>query len=135
GPNLLSLRVLLTGFLSFVVFNLAGWAMVRRVIRRLEPDAGPHVTFRWGSLLILLVAVLVARLLDFSPGVIFGLVSGLAFAITLTASRKAVVVLVGSGFALLASLLGWIGYSLLAPLAADGNAVLVFATEFLSGVT
>jgi hypothetical protein len=135
GPNLLSLRMLLTGFLSFALFNLLGWAIVVRVVRRLQPDAKPYVKFRWGSLVILLVAVLIARLLDFSPGVIFGLVSGLAYAIALTSSRKAIVILVGSGYALLLSLLGWVGYSILAPLAEPGNAVLVPVVEFLSGVT
>lgn len=135
GPNLMSLRMLVTGFLGFAVFNLAGWALVRKVVRRLEPDAGPYVKFRWGSLAILVVAVLLGRLLDFSPGVIFGLVSGLAFAVTLAASRKAIVVLVGSGFALAVSLLGWVGYSILAPLSAPGNAPMVFVVEFLSGVT
>lgn len=135
GPNLMSLRMLLTGFLSFALFNLAGWAIVMRVVRRIQPDARPYVKFRWGSLVILLAAVLVARLLDFSPGVIFGLVSGLAYAIALTSTRKAIVVLVGSGYALVVSLVGWVGYSILAPLAEPGNAVLVPVVEFLSGVT
>lgn len=135
GPNLMSLRVLITGFLGFAVFNLLGWAVVRRVLHRLEPDAGPYLKFRWGSLVILIAAVFLGRLLDFSPGVIFGLVSGLAFAATLTASRKAIVVLVGSGYALAVSLVGWIGYSILAPLSGPGNAVVVSAVEFLSGVT
>ncbi len=135
GPNLMSLRMLLTGFLSFALFNLLGWAIVVRVVRRLQPDAHPYVKFRWGSLVILLLAVLVARLLDFSPGVIFGLVSGLAYAIALTSTRKAIVVLVGSGYALVVSLVGWVGYSILAPVAEPGNAVLVPVVEFLSGVT
>ncbi len=135
GPNLMSLRMLLTGFLSFALFNLLGWAIVVRVVRRLQPDARPYVKFRWGSLVILLLAVLVARLLDFSPGVIFGLVSGLAYAIALTSTRKAIVVLVGSGYALVVSLVGWVGYSILAPVAEPGNAVLVPVVEFLSGVT
>lgn len=135
GPNLMSLRVLITGFLSFALFNLFGWALVRRVVRRLQPDAAPYVRFRWGSLIILLVTVLAGRLLDFRPGVIFGLVAGLAFGVTLLASRKAIVVLVGSGFALALSLLGWVGYSILAPLTAPGNAVMVAVVEFLSGMT
>lgn len=137
GINPMSARMLVTGFLSFLVFNVLGWALVSRVVRRIQPDAKPVVNFRWGSLVIVLVAVLVARLLEFSPGVIFGLVAGLTYAITLVASRKALVVLVGSGFALAAGLVAWIGYSLLAPLASasDGNLALVAITEFLSSVT
>jgi hypothetical protein len=137
GFNLMSLRMLATGLLSFVVFNVLGWAIVARVVRRIQPDASPVVNFRWGSLIVVLVAVLVARLLEFSPGVIFGLVAGLTFAVTLAASRKAIVVLLGSGFALVAALVGWVLYSVLAPIAegAPGNLPLVFGTEFLSGVT
>ncbi|MCC7128293.1 MAG: hypothetical protein IT192_05725 [Microbacteriaceae bacterium] len=135
GPNFMSLRVLLTGFASFVLFNLLGWFVVTRVLKKIEPDARPYVKFRWGSLLILFITVLIARVLDFSPGVIFGLVSGLTFAIALSSTRKAIVVLVGSGYALLISLIGWVGYSLLSPMAIPGNAILTGITEFLSGVT
>lgn len=135
GPNLMSLRVLLTGFASFVLFNLLGWLIVVKVVKRLEPDAKPYLKFRWGSLLILLLTVLIARVLEFSPGVIFGLVSGLAFAIALSSTRKALVVLVGSAYALLISLAGWICYSLISPVVGAGNALLVGIVEFLSGVT
>jgi len=137
GINAMSLRVVVTLFLSFLLFNLATWAIVRRVARRLQPDSGPYLRFRWGSLVILALAVVLARLLGFEPGVVFGLVSGLAYATALTASRSAVVVLVGSGFGLLLAALAWTGYSLLAPVAAASpdSVVLVFLAEFLSGVT
>jgi hypothetical protein len=137
GFNLMSLRVLLTGFLSFALFNVAGWAIVRALVNRIQPDAKPAVNFRWGSLILVVVTVLVARLLEFSPGIIFGLVAGLTYAVTLVASRKAIVVLVGSAFALALGLVGWVAFSLLAPLAdaSFGNPVLVALTEFFSGVT
>jgi hypothetical protein len=134
GINGMSLRMLVSGFLGFLVFNLATWTLVKAVMRRVQPDGKPYIKFRWGSLVILVLAVVVARLLEFQPGVIFGLVSGLAFGLTLAASRDALVILLGSGFGLVAAALGWIGYSLLAPVA-PGDPVLVFFTEFLSGVT
>jgi hypothetical protein len=83
------------------------------------------------------VAVLIARLLQFQPGIIFGLVAGLAFGITLAASRDAQVILLGSGFALAIALIGWVGYSLLAPVSAGnpGELWAVFFTEFFSGIT
>jgi hypothetical protein len=134
GFNPMSLRLLLSGLLGFLVFNLAVWTLVKAVMRRVQPDGKPYIKFRWGSLVIVLIAVVVARLLEFQPGVIFGLVSGLAFGLTLAASRDALVILLGSGFGLVAAALGWVGYSLLAP-AAPGNPLLVFLTEFFSGVT
>jgi hypothetical protein len=137
GWNWMSLRLVVTLFLSFLLFNLATWTVVRRVARRLQPDADPYLRFRWGSLVIVAIAVVVARLLELQPGVIFGLVAGIAYAVTLQASRSALVVLVGSGLGVLLGIVGWVGYSLLAPVGAGapGNFAVVFLVEFLSGMT
>ena len=135
GLNLMSLRVVLTLFASFLLFNLAAWAVVRRVARRIQPDSQPYLRFRWGSLAIVAVAVLVARLLELQPGVIFGLVAGIAYAVTLQASRSAIITLVGSAFGLVLAFVGWLGYSLLAPVSDGSNVAIVFLVEFLAGVT
>jgi len=137
GWNAMSLRLVVTLALSFLLFNLLVWEVVKRVALRLQPDSKPYLRFRWGSLLLVVAAVLIARILDFEPGVIFGLVAGVAFAVALLAGRSAVIVLVGSGIALALALVAWIGYSGLAPVAqaAPGNLLLVFVTEFLAGVT
>jgi hypothetical protein len=134
GPNLMSLRVLLSGLLGFLVFNLGVWTLVRLVLARVQPDARPYVKFRWGSLVVLAAAVIVARILEFQPGVIFGLVAGLAFGMTLAASRDALVIILGASFGLIAGGLAWVGFSLLAPVAGT-NPLLVFVTEFFSAVT
>jgi hypothetical protein len=135
GLNWMSLRLVLTLFCSFLLFNLAAWAVVRAVARRIQPDSQPYLRFRWGSLAIVGIAVLVARLLELQPGVIFGLVAGIAYAVTLQASRSAIITLVGSAFGLALALVGWVGYSLLAPTSDSGNVALVFLVEFLSGMT
>ncbi len=134
GFNLMSLRMLASAFLGFVVFNIVGWAIVRRVAMRLQPDSKPVVNFRWGSLIVVLAAVLIARVLEFQPGVIFGLVAGLTYAVTLIASRKAVVVLIGTAFALAVALVAWVVFSVLSPVTGT-NPLLLFVTEFFSGVT
>ena len=137
GLNWMSARLLVTAFWAFVLLNLVGWTVVRLVMKRLQPDANPYIKFRWGSLVLVAVAVLIARLLQFEPGIIFGLVAGLAFGITLASSRNAQVILLGSGFALAIALIGWVGYSLLAPVSAanPGELWAVFFTEFFSGIT
>ncbi|HEY8590473.1 MAG TPA: hypothetical protein VIL55_13100, partial [Naasia sp.] len=137
GLNPLSLRLFLTALVSLLLFNLATLAAVRALLRRIDPALKPAVTFRWGSLAFVAVAVGLARLLDFQPGVILGLVAGLTFAAALSATREAVVVLLGTGLALVLGLLAWAGYSLIAPLAAaePGNGIARFATELLSAVT
>jgi hypothetical protein len=134
GLNLMSLRVLVSGLLGFLVFNLGVWTLVKVIVRRVQPDARPYIRFRWGSLVVVAIAVVVARLLEFNPGVIFGLVAGLAFGMTLALSKDALVVLLGSGFGLVAAAIGWIGYSLLATVKGD-NAFTVFVAEFFSGLT
>lgn len=136
GFNWMSLRLVITLFFSFLLFNLAAWQVVRSVARRLQPDSQPYLRFRWGSLAIVAIAVVVARLLELQPGVIFGLVAGIAYAVTLQASRSAQIVVVGSAFGLILAMVGWLGYSLLAPASAGSdNVALVFLVEFLSGVT
>jgi hypothetical protein len=134
GFNLMSLRLVVTLFLSFLLFNLAAWAIVRRVAVRLQPESDPYLRFRWGSLALVIVAVIVARILGLEPGVIFGLVAGIAYATTLQAARSAVVTIVGSAFGLALALVAWVGYSLLAPVPIDNFAYL-FLVEFLAGVT
>ncbi len=137
GLNPMSARVVVTAFLTLLLFNAGGWLLVRRIMSRRAPESAPMLRLRWGSLVLLALTVLIARLLGFDPGVIFGLVVGLTFAITLSATRDATVVLLGSGFALAFAAIAWIGYSILAPIAdgAPGNLPLVFTSEFFSAIT
>lgn len=137
GWNPMSVRVVVTLFVSFVLFNLATWAIVRVIARRIQPDSRPLLRFRWGTLFLVALAVLVARLLQLEPGVIFGLVAGVAYATALRAMQSAVIALVGAGFGLVLALIAWTGYTLLAPtVAADPDSVpLIVLGEFLAGVT
>ncbi len=140
GPNALSVRLYLTVFGSLALVNVVGWAVAAAVIRRLEPATRPRMVFRWGSLVLVALAVLIGRLLEFEPGAVFGIVAGLTFAVALSASRDALVVLLGSGTALALALVAWVGYSLLAPLAASAqsesvpDALLRGAVEAMSAV-
>jgi hypothetical protein len=134
GVNPMSARLVVTLFLSFLLFNLGAWAVVIRVARRLQPESRPYLRFRWGSLVLVALAVLVARLLQLEPGVIFGLVAGIAYATTLQAARSAIVTIVGSAIGLALAIVAWIGYSFLAPVQID-NFAYVFLVEFLAGVT
>lgn len=134
GFNPMSVRLIITLFLSFLLFNLLAWWVVRRVAIRLQPDSDPYLRFRWGSLILVIVAVLVARLLSLEPGVIFGLVAGIAYATTLKAAKSAVITIIGSALGLVLAVVAWIGYSLMSPLPID-NFAWVFLVEFLAGVT
>ncbi len=136
GLNPMSVRLYLTMFASLTLVNVVGWFAASAAIRRLQPDSRPRIVFRWGSLALVAVAVVIGRMLQFEPGAVFGLVAGLTFAVTLAASRDALVVLIGSGAALALSLLAWVGYSLVAPAAESaGDSVLLRGlAELFSGI-
>ena len=134
GFNGLSVRLYLTLLATFVLFNVGAWLVVRAVMRRVQPDASPSLTFHPASLLVVAVAVLLSRLLQFDPGIVFGLVAGTTFAVTLALSREAIVIITGTAYAAAVALVAWIGYSVLSwlnPL----DAAAVGITEFLGGLT
>jgi hypothetical protein len=134
GVNPLSVRLYLTLLFTFALFNVGAWAVVSSVMKRVQPEAKPVLTFHPASLLVVAAAVLLSRLLQFDPGIVFGLVAGTTFAVTLALSREAVVIIAGTAYAGAVALLAWIGYSVLTwlnPL--DGFAVAL--TELLGGIT
>jgi hypothetical protein len=137
GLNWMSLRLVLTFIAAFSVFNVGAWLVITRVVRRLEPGSpAPTLNLRYGSLVLLLVGVVLSRLLSLQPGIVLGVIAGLVYATVLVASRRALVVLVGSGFAAAAGVLAWIIYSVLAfTLGGADNAFAVGITEFFGGIT
>lgn len=134
GFNGLSVRLYLTLLATFVLFNVGAWLVVRAVLRRVQPDANPALTFHPATLLVVAVAVLLSRLLQFDPGIVFGLVAGTTFAVTLALSREAIVIITGAAYAGAVGLLAWIGYSVLTWLNPI-DALAVGLTEFLGGLT
>lgn len=137
GFNLMSVRLYLTQFLAFVLFNVGAWSVIRLAVRRLEPERPPpRLHLRLGSLVILLASVAISRLLAFDPGVVFGLVAGLVYAATLATARRAIVVVLGSSFAAVAGLVSWLLYSLLVAVGGStSGSILLAPTEVLAGVT
>jgi hypothetical protein len=135
GFNGLSVRLFLTLLATFALFNVGAWAVITLVLKRLQPDARPTLTFHPASLLVVAVAVLLSRLLGFDPGIIFGLVAGTTFAIALARSKEAIVIIAGSAYAAVVALIAWVIYSIMNAGGAPGNALLVSVSEFLGGVT
>lgn len=135
GFNLGSLRMLLSVALAFAIQNLVGWWLVRRALRITDPELEPGIRFKFGSLPILLVAVILSRVVGFEPGMVFGLIVGLSFGAKLAKTRQARVVLVGAGYAFGLALVGWLGYSIVVAAAgSDPGFWATFASETLSGL-
>lgn len=132
GWNLGSLRMLASMGAAFVIEGVLGWIVIRAVLRKTNPGLNPVPEFKFGSLVVILIAVVLSRVVGFEPGMVFGLVVGLAFGATLAAATEVRVKLIGLGWALAVGLVCWVGYSLLAGLT---GFVPIFMAETLSAVT
>ncbi len=135
GFNGLSVRLFFTLLATFALFNVGAWAVISLVLKRVQPDARPTLTFHPATLLVVAIAVLVSRLLQFDPGVIFGLVAGTTFAVALAKSKEAVVIITGTAYAAVVALIAWIVYSVMNASGPPDGALLVSVSEFLGGVT
>ncbi len=131
GFNPGSARMLASMGIAFALESVAGWVVIRAVLARTDPELRPKPEFKFGSLLIILIAVILSRLVGFEPGMVFGLVVGLAFGTSLASAREVRVKFIGLTWAFTIGVVGWVGYSLLA--GASGWLPL-FAAETLSAV-
>ncbi len=80
GFNPGSVRVVLSLLVSFAIDVALGWLIVIWVMRRLVPGATHTFLFRPATLLVVVAAVVFSRLTGFEPGIVFGLVAGVASA-------------------------------------------------------
>lgn len=135
GFSLLGLRIFGSVLVSLVLDVAIGWIVVILVMRRLRPDAPATVRLQPGTLIVVLAAVLFTRATGFEPGIIFGLVAGVVFGVTLAIAERARVILLGLGWSFAIAILGWLAYSALAPVVeAAPTAGGVFALEALSAL-
>ena len=130
-------RLVLTALASFVIFLGLGSLVVRLVGRRVAPGVPMPLQFRWGSLLILLAGVVVSRVFELSPGIIFGFVAGLVIVDSIPVAGRGRLMLGTALFSIGIGAVAWTGYTILSPVAAaqPADVVLVSATELLSALT
>lgn len=135
GFSLGSLRLLASVGIALVIQNILGWWLVRRALRLTEADIVPRVQFRFASLVILLIAVIVSRSVGFEPGMVFGLLMGMTFGIELAAAKQAKVVMIGVGYAFALSMIGWLLYSMIRGVGGENhNYWITFTSETFSGL-
>ncbi|HEY1532299.1 MAG TPA: hypothetical protein VGF80_15880 [Galbitalea sp.] len=135
GFNAASVRVFLSILASFLLDAVAGWFLLIYLVRRTNREATATFRFSPASLLVVVAAVLFTRLTGFAPGIIFGLVAGVAFGAVLATAEKARVALVGLGYSFAVAVIGWVGYSILNGTAgAHPSAGIVFLQETLSSM-
>ena len=135
GFNASSVRVFLSILASFLLDAVAGWFLLIYLVRRSRPHTTATFRFSPASLLVVVAAVIFTRVTGFAPGIIFGLVAGVAFGAVLATAEKARIALVGLGYSFAVAVIGWVGYSILSPIAgAHPAGGIVFLQETLSSM-
>jgi hypothetical protein len=135
GFNPSSVRVFLSILASFLLDAVAGWFLLIYLVRRWRPHTVATFRFSPASLLVVLAAVIFTRVTGFAPGIIFGLVAGVAFGAVLATAEKARIAIVGLGYSFVVAVIGWVGYSILSSVAgAHPAGGIVFLQETLSSM-
>ncbi|MEO8528433.1 MAG: hypothetical protein ABI435_05090, partial [Pseudolysinimonas sp.] len=113
GFDLVSLRLVLSLAIAFFILSYGASWLASLIVRRFW-GAIPVIQLQPTIILFAIVGVIVARILEFSPGFLIGIAIGLE---VLNASRKiaARAVMVQLGVIAALSLIAWIIYSLFTP--------------------
>ena len=112
-------RVLLSIVLGFTLEVLLGWVAMLILLPRLIAGVDARLDVRPATLLIVLGAVIVTRLTGFEPGIVFGLVAGVAVGATLATAARVRVALTGLAWGYGLALLAWVTYAALEPAVLD----------------
>jgi hypothetical protein len=135
GFNPGSGRVLLSILLSFALDVVIGWSLAVWLVHRAVPGARHDYAFKPLTLLVVLLAVVFTRLTGFEPGIVFGLVAGVAFAALATRADEGRAALVPIVYGYVLAMIAWLGYAALGGGAAsEGSFWQTFAIESLAAV-
>ncbi|NQX25812.1 hypothetical protein HQQ81_00415 [Microbacteriaceae bacterium VKM Ac-2854] len=140
GLNDLSARVFASTLTAVVIESVLGLWLVARVARRVDPSVVPSLRFTWNSLIFILLAALISRLIGFEPGMMFGLVIGLSYAGGREPRREHRVVWAEAGIVLVIGLLAYTAYSAFFVEASESpdsvlGVLALYARETLSALT
>ncbi|MBE0010478.1 MULTISPECIES: hypothetical protein [unclassified Arthrobacter] len=109
GLNPGSLRMFLSFAVTFMVEGLLGLAVIALILRSRGETVGLHL--RYGSLLVIVAAVVLSRVTEFQPGVVFGLIIALSYASTGSLRREAALTGAEVGYVLALGIGSWLTYS------------------------
>jgi hypothetical protein len=129
-----SLRLVLAMVISVVAINVGLSLIVMRVARRAF-DVRAALQPMPAALAIVALSVLVSRLAGISPGFLFGVVLGVAFARELRLRDDARLGLLGVGLTIAAGLLAWLGYGIASAVASGEGFWNNLIIECLAAIT
>jgi hypothetical protein len=143
GPDVASLRLLIACFIAALVVSYGAYLLTSRIMNR-RWALPTSIALRPYTLIITVVGVILSRVLDFSPGFLFGLMLGLSFPTATPAVLRSRARLIRTAMILGIAVVAWFGYSFAAAVVATmepsfGTALLVdtlaaLSTEGLTGM-
>jgi hypothetical protein len=110
GPDLASLRGILASFIAALVVSYGTYALTNVVMNR-RWALPTRLKLRPITLILTVVGVVLSRVLDFSPGFLFGLMLGLSFPLGTTIALRARARMVRTWMILGVALGAWVVYS------------------------
>lgn len=136
GLNWGSLRVAVSLSASFVLTVVIGWGVAIWIARRFTPGLAASYSFKPLSLVLVALTVIFTRVTGMQPGMVFGLVAGVALGAMSSKATEARVAVAQTGYAFIAGVAGWLTYSALVPsLSGSPHVFSVLLLDTLSGLS
>ena len=120
GISMASFKTFLALFLSLVMLNIAVGAIKLSAAKSRLNTRG-HLLPMPGALLVAAVSVLVSRMMDLHPGLLFGLVVGVTFAYTQSKRTEGKLALLAVSSVLALGLGAWLWFSIIIDVAGDAE--------------
>ena len=114
GINWMSLRLVITIFVAFLIVNLGGTFLTWLLTRRHTGTEKPRLRARPFYLVLILATVIFARVVTVEPALVFGTLLAIDYGIRLSRARSAWVTIVGTVYATVLGLGAWVGYTAIA---------------------
>lgn len=114
GINWMSLRLVITMFVAFLIVNLGGTFLTWLITRRHTGSEKPRLKARPFYLLLILLTVLFARTVTIEPALVFGTLLAIDYGIRLSKTRSAWATIIGAAYAIVLGLAAWVGYTVIA---------------------
>jgi hypothetical protein len=114
GVNWMSLRLVVTLFVAFLVVNLGGTFLTWLLTRRHTGTEKPRLRARPIYLVLILATVVFARTVTVEPALVFGTLLAIDYGVRLSRARNAWVSIIGAAYATVLGLGAWIGYTAIA---------------------
>jgi hypothetical protein len=110
GFDLASLRLIIACFVAGLAVSYGAHLITNRIMNR-RWSLPTSISLRPYTLIITVIGVVLSRVLDFSPGFLFGLMLGLSFPAGTTAALRSHARVLRTGIILGIAVIAWVAYS------------------------